>query len=80
MNTDYKQATLKTRRTDHMAREIEQLKKKLAQAQLVIDFQKKSLGTAWDTHPLTRQQRGELMELISQRDGILLVRSFAVHL
>ncbi len=41
MNTDDKKATLKDRRTDHMAREIEQLKKKLAQAQAVIDLQKK---------------------------------------
>lgn len=41
MNTDGKKATSKGRRTDHMAREIEQLKKKLAQAQAVIDLQKK---------------------------------------
>ena len=37
-----KKAIAKTARTDHMAREIEQLKKKLAQAQAVIDLQKKS--------------------------------------
>jgi len=36
-----KKAIAKTARTDHMAREIEQLKKKLAQAQAVIDLQKK---------------------------------------
>ena len=36
-----KKATAKTARSDHMAREIEQLKKKLAQAQAVIDLQKK---------------------------------------
>ena len=36
-----KKAAAKTPRSDHMAREIEQLKKKLAQAQAVIDLQKK---------------------------------------
>lgn len=36
-----KKNTTNPRRTDHMAREIEQLKKKLAQAQAVIDLQKK---------------------------------------
>ena len=36
-----KKAASKTPRSDHMAREIEQLKKKLAQAQAVIDLQKK---------------------------------------
>jgi transposase-like protein len=36
-----KKAAAKTPRIDHMAREIEQLKKKLAQAQAVIDLQKK---------------------------------------
>jgi transposase len=41
MNTDGKKATSKSLRTDHMAREIEQLKKKLSQAQAVIDLQKK---------------------------------------
>lgn len=41
MNTDGKKAISKGRRTDHMARELEQLKKKLAQAQAVIDLQKK---------------------------------------
>ncbi len=41
MNTDGKKATSKGQRTDHMAREIEQLKKKLAQAQAIIDLQKK---------------------------------------
>jgi transposase-like protein len=41
MNTDGKKTTSKGLRTDHMAREIEQLKKKLAQAQAVIDLQKK---------------------------------------
>ncbi len=41
MNGEGKKATCKHRRTDHMAREIEQLKKKLAQAQAIIDLQKK---------------------------------------
>ncbi len=41
LNTDPKKTTSKGRRADHMAREIEQLKKKLAQAQAVIDLQKK---------------------------------------
>lgn len=36
-----KEATAKSRRTDHMVREISQLKKKLAQAQAIIDLQKK---------------------------------------
>lgn len=36
-----KNTTSHTRRSDHMMREIEQLKKKLAQAQAVIDLQKK---------------------------------------
>ncbi len=34
-------AITKTARTDHMAREIEQLKKRLAQAQAIIELQKK---------------------------------------
>lgn len=41
IDTEGKKATSKSRRTDHMAREIEQLKKKLAQAQAIIDLQKK---------------------------------------
>ncbi len=41
MNDSGKKAVAKTARTDHMAREIEQLKKKLAQAQAIIDLQKK---------------------------------------
>lgn len=41
INADGKKATSNARRTDHMAREIDQLKKKLAQAQAVIDLQKK---------------------------------------
>lgn len=41
MGDGVKKAAAKTPRSDHMAREIEQLKKKLAQAQAVIDLQKK---------------------------------------
>ena len=41
LNDGGKKAIAKTARIDHMAREIEQLKKKLAQAQAVIDLQKK---------------------------------------
>ena len=41
MNTEGKKPTSKSQRADHMAREIEQLKKKLSQAQAVIDLQKK---------------------------------------
>jgi transposase len=41
MNGDGRKATTNTRRTEHMVREIEQLKKKLAQAQAIIDLQKK---------------------------------------
>ena len=41
MSSGCKKNTTKIQRTDHMAREIEQLKKKLAQAQAIIDLQKK---------------------------------------
>lgn len=41
LNDGGKKGIAKTARTDHMAREIEQLKKKLAQAQAVIELQKK---------------------------------------
>ena len=41
VNDGGKKAAATTPRSDHMAREIEQLKKKLAQAQAVIDLQKK---------------------------------------
>ena len=41
LNNGGQKAITKTARTDHMAREIEQLKKKLAQAQAIIDLQKK---------------------------------------
>jgi transposase len=41
MNEGGKKTVTKAVRTDHMTREIEQLKKKLAQAQAIIDLQKK---------------------------------------
>lgn len=41
MSNSGKKVVAKTARIDHMAREIEQLKKKLAQAQAIIDLQKK---------------------------------------
>ena len=41
MNGGVKKNTTKLQRTAHMTREIEQLKKKLAQAQAIIDLQKK---------------------------------------
>lgn len=41
MHDDSQKTSSNARRTDHMAREIEQLKKKLAQAQAVIELQKK---------------------------------------
>ena len=53
MNSGAKKAKSKTQRTDHMVREIEQLKKKLAQAQAIIDLQKKVselLGTCIHSH------------------------------
>ena len=40
-NDSQKQTIAKAARIDHMTREIEQLKKKLAQAQAIIDLQKK---------------------------------------
>lgn len=48
----FKKAQSKTPRTDHMFREIEQLKKKLAQAQAVIDLQKK-ISELLGTHILS---------------------------
>ena len=41
MNESGKKTVSKAARTAHLAREIEQLKKKLAQAQAIIDLQKK---------------------------------------
>jgi transposase len=44
----------KTQRTDHLVREVEQLKKKLAQAQAVIDLQKK-VSELLGTHILSHE-------------------------
>jgi hypothetical protein len=58
MNGADKKATSNARRTDHMAREIEQLKKKLAQAQAVIDLQKK-VSELLGTHILSHDSSEE---------------------
>ncbi len=65
LTNDESKGELKSRRTEHMLREIEQLKKKLSQAEAILTS-KKSLRIAWDAHPPTREQRGELMNLIIQ--------------
>lgn len=44
----------RTQRTDHLVREVEQLKKKLAQAQAVIDLQKK-VSELLGTHILSQE-------------------------
>jgi len=49
-----KKAASKTQRTDHLVREVEQLKKKLAQAQAVIDLQKK-VSELLGTHVLSHE-------------------------
>ncbi len=48
----------KTQRTDHMAREIGQLKKKLAQAQAIIELQKK-VSELLGTHILSHDSSEE---------------------
>jgi hypothetical protein len=53
-----KKNTTKIQRTDHMAREIEQLKKKLAQAQAIIDLQKK-VSDLLGTHILSHDSSEE---------------------
>ncbi len=50
--------TTKIQRTDHMVREIEQLKKKLAQAQAIIDLQKK-VSELLGTHILSHESSEE---------------------
>lgn len=47
-------AASRTQRTDHLVREVEQLKKKLAQAQAVIDLQKK-VSELLGTHILSHE-------------------------
>lgn len=47
-------ASSRTQRTDHLVREVEQLKKKLAQAQAVIDLQKK-VSELLGTHILSHE-------------------------
>jgi len=53
-----KKNTSKTQRTDHMTREIEQLKKKLAQAQAIIELQKK-VSELLGTHILSHDSSEE---------------------
>ena len=53
-----KKNTTKIQRIDHMAREIEQLKKKLAQAQAIIDLQKK-VSELLGTHILSHDSSEE---------------------
>ncbi len=58
MNGGGKKNTSKIQRTDYMAREIEQLKKKLAQAQAIIDLQKK-VSELLGTHILSHDSNEE---------------------
>jgi hypothetical protein len=58
MNGGVKKNITKSQRTDHMAREIEQLKKKLAQAQAIIDLQKK-VSELLGTHILSHDSSEE---------------------
>ena len=48
----------KNQRTDHLVREVEQLKKKLAQAQAIIDLQKK-VSELLGTHILSHESSEE---------------------
>tara|TARA_B110001454_G_C12702954_1_gene427352 strand:+ start:378 stop:833 length:456 start_codon:yes stop_codon:yes gene_type:complete len=59
INGGGKEATAKSRRTDHMVREISQLKKKLAQAQAIIDLQKK-VSELLGTHILSLDSSEEI--------------------
>jgi transposase len=58
MNGGGKKSTAKTQRTDHMVREIGQLKKKLAQAQAIIELQKK-VSELLGTHILSHDSSEE---------------------
>ncbi len=53
-NAEDKKSAVRTQRTDHLVREVEQLKKKLAQAQAVIDLQKK-VSELLGTHILSHE-------------------------
>lgn len=58
MNCGDKKSTAKASRTDHMVREIGQLKKKLAQAQAIIELQKK-VSELLGTHILSHDSNEE---------------------
>ena len=58
MNDGGKKSTTKTQRTDHIVRENEQLKKKLAQAQAIIELQKK-VSELLGTHILSHDSSEE---------------------
>jgi hypothetical protein len=58
VNDGSKKNASKTQRTDHMTREIEQLKTKLAQAQAVIELQKK-VSELLGTHILSHDSSEE---------------------
>ena len=53
-NAEDKKSAGRTQRTNHLVREVEQLKKKLAQAQAVIDLQKK-VSELLGTHILSHE-------------------------
>ena len=59
LNGGGKKVTAKTHRTEHMVREISQLKKKLAQAQAIIDLQKK-VSELLGTHILSHDSSEEI--------------------
>jgi hypothetical protein len=58
LSTGGKKSRSKTRRSEHMVQEIEQLKKKLAQAQAVIELQKK-VSELLGTHILSHDSNEE---------------------
>jgi hypothetical protein len=55
----------KSPRLDHLLRENEHLKKSLLKPRQLLTF-KKSVRLAWNAHPPTQEQRGELMNTITQ--------------
>lgn len=57
LTNDESKGELKSRRTEHMLREIEQLKKKLSQAEAILDLQKKVFELL-GTHILPHESKG----------------------